>query len=149
MNRGVNETPLVDIVVKIGGGVLAHAHHFAATLTAIAAAGRARIDRDAKRQSDAGVASDARNEGVILRNANGVVASAGQQADFFDHLWTTRQYNSANWLNVVFAKARTFRYVWSGHSSAHADGEPDPFYYLRDEFEAQGHISRDHHQERP
>jgi hypothetical protein len=28
---------------------------------------------------------------------------------------------------------------------AYADGEPDPFYYLRDELEAQGHI----HQERP
>jgi hypothetical protein len=26
---------------------------------------------------------------------------------------------------------------------AYADGEPDPFYYLRDELEAQGHVHRD------
>ena len=26
---------------------------------------------------------------------------------------------------------------------AHADGEPDPFYYLRDELEAQGHLRHD------
>jgi hypothetical protein len=32
---------------------------------------------------------------------------------------------------------------------AHADGEPDPFYYLRDELQAQGHISRERQQERP
>lgn len=30
---------------------------------------------------------------------------------------------------------------------AHADGEPDPFYYLRDELEAQGHI-RHHNEQR-
>ena len=30
---------------------------------------------------------------------------------------------------------------------AHADGEPDPFYYLRDELEAQGHIRHDHEQD--
>ncbi len=29
---------------------------------------------------------------------------------------------------------------------AHADGEPDALYYLRDELEAQGHIRRDHEQ---
>lgn len=33
--------------------------------------------------------------------------------------------------------------------SAHADGEPDPFYYLRDELEAQGHLRRDEYRERP
>jgi hypothetical protein len=27
--------------------------------------------------------------------------------------------------------------------SAHADGESDPFYYLRDELEAQGHLHRE------
>jgi hypothetical protein len=32
---------------------------------------------------------------------------------------------------------------------AHADGEPDPFYYLRDELEAQGHLRRDEHREQP
>jgi hypothetical protein len=34
---------------------------------------------------------------------------------------------------------------------AHADGEPDPFYYLRDELEAQGHLRREdeHRQQRP
>ena len=29
---------------------------------------------------------------------------------------------------------------------AHTDGEPDPFYYLRDELEAQGHVRRDREQ---
>jgi hypothetical protein len=33
--------------------------------------------------------------------------------------------------------------------SAHADGEPDPFYYLRDELEAQGHLRRDERREQP
>jgi hypothetical protein len=32
---------------------------------------------------------------------------------------------------------------------AQADGEPDPFYYLRDELEAQGHLRRDEHREQP
>jgi hypothetical protein len=33
--------------------------------------------------------------------------------------------------------------------SAHADGEPDALYYLRDELEAQGHIRRDEQQNAP
>jgi hypothetical protein len=34
--------------------------------------------------------------------------------------------------------------------SAHADGEEDPLYYLRDELHAQGHLRAEpHHQERP
>jgi hypothetical protein len=33
--------------------------------------------------------------------------------------------------------------------SAHADGEPNALYYLRDELEAQGHIRRDPERERP
>jgi hypothetical protein len=35
--------------------------------------------------------------------------------------------------------------------SAHADGEEDPLYYLRDELTAQGqlHAQQQHHQERP
>jgi hypothetical protein len=34
--------------------------------------------------------------------------------------------------------------------SAHADGEEDPLYYLRDELNAQGHLRAEHrHQERP
>lgn len=32
--------------------------------------------------------------------------------------------------------------------SAHADGEPDPLYYLRDELEAQGQLSPEHRQNR-
>lgn len=34
--------------------------------------------------------------------------------------------------------------------SAHADGEEDPLYYLRDELTAQGHLhAEQHHRERP
>jgi hypothetical protein len=34
--------------------------------------------------------------------------------------------------------------------SAHADGEEDPLFYLRDELTAQGHLRAEHpHQERP
>lgn len=34
--------------------------------------------------------------------------------------------------------------------SAHADGEEDPFYYLRDELNAQGHLRAErHHGDRP
>jgi DNA-binding transcriptional regulator YiaG len=34
--------------------------------------------------------------------------------------------------------------------SAHADGEEDPLYYLRDELQAQGQLrTEQHHQERP
>jgi hypothetical protein len=33
--------------------------------------------------------------------------------------------------------------------SAQADGELDPFYYLRDELEAQGHLHRDERHEQP
>src|SRR5712691_1511688 len=43
MNTGnVDRTAVVDIVVKIGGGVLAHAEHLDAALAAIGAAGRDR-----------------------------------------------------------------------------------------------------------
>src|SRR4029077_16416360 len=37
-----SRTPVVETVVKLGGGVLAHAGHFEAALTAIAAAARER-----------------------------------------------------------------------------------------------------------
>jgi hypothetical protein len=33
--------------------------------------------------------------------------------------------------------------------SAHADGEDDPLYYLRDELRAQGQLRPDRRQERP
>jgi hypothetical protein len=32
---------------------------------------------------------------------------------------------------------------------AHADGESDPFYYLRDELQAQGHLHRNERREQP
>lgn len=31
--------------------------------------------------------------------------------------------------------------------SAHADGEPDPLYYLRDELDAQGHLPPEHREQ--
>ena len=75
----------------------------------------------------------------VLNRALGTIPLLSAEIIRLRRRLTTTRHDSNNLLAAARAAL-----------SAHADGEEDPLYYLRDELTAQGHLrAEQRHQERP